>query len=136
MTDSELAVNQPEREPKHSDGSLMTNTNPPKIISSGERLHPDRLPVESTPDTDAQRKAGIQVGEYQEPMELRARTAEADKADLEKELAEAKRVIAWLRAGPWEAYPNAHRTGPDEWFPHGGDFRDHLASNPPEDWEP
>jgi hypothetical protein len=59
--------------------------------------------------------------------------------DLESELAEARRVIAWLRSPKWlkdldgKLHPFMVNNNGMEWFI---DMKRHLASSPPKGWKP
>ena len=99
-----------------------------------ERLHPDGLPVSATPATDS---TWVRAGEkyplvrvvetdYCRDIERRAREAEARVAEL-------KRELVWLRSGG-----NLRRRYPKDARPYvsAATVEEHLASTPPEDWEP
>lgn len=105
------------------------------MTSDTPRLHPDGLPVDDTPATNALwTESDMPWWEDVRKLERRARDAETRVAELERELAEAHRVIAWLRGG--YHYGKVWVNGFGEESVRLSDVHEFLASSPPKEWKP
>lgn len=94
--------------------------------------------MSDTPRTDAAVDMFYDAVDY-DGVSIHEKVSAEDMRQLERELAEAKRTIAWLRACPLpeEPFPvPAFGSLRHEWNRLVEHYESHLQSNPPEGWQP